>query len=146
MHKSEKPEARESAASAELAERGSSKGPAGRRSCRVTISIPVVVYGKGLDDKMFYEETSTQVVNAHGGLIMLHTPIKRHQDVMLVNPKKATEVNCHVVFLKAAGPSQFEVGLEFEVPQPRFWGIAFPPPDWNNADRKRPDATQRPHK
>jgi hypothetical protein len=30
-----------------------------------------------------------------------------------------------------------EVGLEFAEASPRFWKIAFPPDDWNPADRKR---------
>lgn len=143
MHKLEKLEAEAKVAPAEVTKAGASKGPMGRRSSRVTISIPVTVYGKGSDGKVFFEETSTQIVNAHGGLLLLNTLISRNQIVILVNRKKGSEVNCRVVFLKSIGPSQHEVGLEFDSPQPRFWGITFPPPDWNNADRKRPQPNQK---
>jgi hypothetical protein len=33
-----------------------------------------------------------------------------------------------------------ELGIEFLEPQPRFWGIAFPPEDWSRAERKMPAA------
>ncbi len=114
-----------------------------RRSSRVTVAIPIVVYGKGPDKKMFYEEATTQVVNAHGGLLMLRTAVTRQQSLVLLNPKKGEEVSCCVISVKDAGTGRSEVIVEFDEASPRFWGIAFPPPDWSNADRKRPQAQSK---
>ncbi len=124
-------------------EQRSDRRPTERRSSRVTLAIPIVVYGKGPDNKMFHEKTTTQVVNAHGGLFMLRIAVTRQQRLVLLNPKKGEEVSCCVIFVKDAGTGQSEVGVEFDAPAPRFWGIAFPPPDWNNADRKRPQAQSK---
>ncbi len=107
------------------------------------MAIPIVVYGKGLDKKMFCEEATTQVVNAHGGLLVLRTAVTRQQRLVLLNPKKGEEVSCCVISAKDAGAGQSEVVVEFDEASPRFWGIAFPPPDWSNADRKRPQAQSK---
>ncbi len=124
-------------------EQRSDRRPTERRSSRVTLAIPIVVYGKGPDNKMFYEEATTQVVNAHGGLLILRTAVTRQQRLVLRNPKKGEEVRCCVTYLKDTQTGPSEVGVEFDAPAPRFWGIAFPPPDWNNADRKRPQAQSK---
>jgi hypothetical protein len=134
-------EHRKHAEMADLTERKTKTGPEGRRSFRVTIAIPVVVYGRGPDARIFYEETSTQVVNAHGGRVTMHAQVARGQEVVLVNRKNGREVSCRVVYYRARGASPHEVGLEFDAPEPRFWGINFPPPDWENAYRKRSDGS-----
>lgn len=116
-----------------------------RRSARVTINIPIQVYGQGQDNKIFREETTTSVVSGHGAVIMLNASIVKGQRLVMTNPKKGTEADCHVIYSKPAEMGRSEVAVEFDTPSPNFWGIAFPPPDWNNADRKRPSVTpQRP--
>ena len=109
-----------------------------RRSSRATIDIPVEVYGQGSDGKVFHEETRTLVVNAYGALVLLAAGISLKQAVLLVNKKTRNEIECRVAYRKEIEKGPAEVGIEFVNPSPRFWGIAFPPEDWNRAQRKQP--------
>jgi len=103
----------------------------------VTIDIPVEVYGRGPDGRVFREETCTLVVNAHGALVTLATVVALKQMVLLVHKKACTEIRCRVAYRKEIEKGRAEVGVEFVTPSPRFWGIAFPPEDWNRAERKQ---------
>jgi len=117
-----------------------------RRSSRVTIAIPVVVYGRGPDQQIFVEEVTTTVVNAHGGKFTIRAPLGRQEVVVLKNPRTGVEAKCRMVSLKDSAPGQHEAGVEFVEPAPRFWGIAFPPADWIKSERRLPpDPKQRAH-
>ena len=71
-----------------------------RRSSRVTIAIPVVVYGKGPDQSIFVEEVTTTVVNAHGGMFTLRAAVTRQDTVVLKNPRTGVEAKCRMVYVK----------------------------------------------
>ena len=118
------------------------KGPSGlstkRRSSRVAIDMPVEVFAQAVDGKVFREETRTTTVNAHGALLVLGSAIQIKPSVLLINKTTRIEVQCRVVSLKEMEKGKAELCVEFVIPQPQFWGISFPPEDWNNADRKRP--------
>src|ERR1700719_755809 len=115
-----------------------------RRSVRVVIDIPVSVFGQDSDGKIFGEKTKTVTVNAHGALVIVKTNIDPQKPVLLQNTKTGAETQCHVAYRKEGERGLLEVGLEFEQALPRFWGINFPPEDWNPADRKRPPRSQTP--
>ncbi len=117
---------------------GQASRAAKRRSTRVTIDIPVEVYGQGPDGSIFHEESWTLLVNAHGALVTLATPVALEQMVLLVHEKTRNEMECRVAYRKEIEKGRAEVAVEFVTPSPRFWGIAFPPDDWNRAERKRP--------
>jgi hypothetical protein len=120
-----------------------------RRSMRVVIDVPVTVFGQTSDGKIFEEKTKTVTVNAHGGLIVVKTNIDPQKPMLLVNTKTGSEMQCHIVFRKEIEAGLLEIGLAFERPFPRFWGINFPPEDWNPADRKkaaRPQPISNPNK
>ncbi len=118
------------------------KGPANpstkRRSSRVAIDMPVEIFGQAVNGKVFREETRTTTVNAHGALLVLGSPVQIKPSVLLINKTTRIEVQCRVISLKETEKGKVELGVEFVIPQPRFWGISFPPEDWNNADRKKP--------
>lgn len=114
-----------------------------RRSSRVAIDMPVMVFGQQLNGKVFSEETRTSVVSAHGALIVFTSEVQIKPSVLLVNKISKMEAQCRVVSQKDTEKGKSELGLEFVDPQPRFWGIAFPPEDWNNADRKMPGSQSR---
>ena len=114
-----------------------SSGAIKRRSSRVTIDIPVEVYGQGSDGKLFHEETRTQVVNAHGALVLLKTEVRVKQVLLVINKKTRRETQCRVAYRKELQKGRAEVGMEFLDPSPGFWGVGFPPEDWNRAERKR---------
>jgi len=126
-----------------LAPRRVSNSPAARRSSRVAIDMPVEIFGQASSGKVFREETRTIVVNAHGALLMMTSIPLIKPSVLLVNKKTRTEAQCRVIFQKETEPGKGEMSVEFVDPQPRFWGIAFPPEDWNNADRKKPPSITR---
>jgi len=63
--------------------------------------------------------------------------------ILLINKKTGREAQCRLVHQKRIGIGQYELGIEFIIPQPRFWGIAFPPEDWSRAERKIPAFTPR---
>jgi len=109
-----------------------------RRSSRVAIDMPVVLFGQQVNGKVFTEDTRTTIVNAHGALLTLALGAEIKPSLLLINRTTKAEVQCRVVFQKEMEKGKVELGVEFLEPQPRFWGIAFPPEDWNNADRKKP--------
>ena len=115
-----------------------------RRSARVAIDFPVMVFGQNSDGRIFAEKTKTMAVNAHGALIELGTRVDPQKPVYLENTKIGSEVQCRIVFQKENRKDKFEVGLEFATPFARFWGMNFPPDDWNPADRKKVTSPLRP--
>ncbi|MGD0906731.1 MAG: hypothetical protein ABSA96_04060 [Candidatus Acidiferrales bacterium] len=109
----------------------------------MAIEMPVEIFGQASDGKVFREETRTLVVNAHGGLLVMTSFPVVKPSILLVNKKTRMEVQCRVIFQKETEQGKGEMSVEFVDPQPRFWGIAFPPEDWNNADRKKPPSITR---
>jgi hypothetical protein len=118
--------------------KGPSPSPIARRSLRVTIDMPVEVVGQSVNGKAFRQETRTTVVNAHGAQLILPTSVEIQSSILLRNTKTGAEVQCRVVYQKRIESEKAELGVEFLEPQPRFWGIAFPPEDWSRAERKMP--------
>lgn len=108
-----------------------------RRSHRVHITMPVLIRGKRAGQP-FEEQTQTISVSAHGCMVRMATPVARAQEVSIVNTKTAEELPCTVSFLGQRDGGKMEVGVEFAEPSPVFWRIAFPPENWNPAERKRP--------
>jgi hypothetical protein len=108
-----------------------------RRSARVVIDIPVTVFGQDSDGKIFGEITKTLTVSAHGCLVRVNTVIDPQKPALLVNTKTGAEIQCRIAYRKEIEPGLHEIGLDFEQPVPRFWGVNFPPEDWNPADRKK---------
>ncbi len=49
----------------------------GRRSKRLALSVPVVVYGQLRDKSTLREKTQTLLVSALGGMLALTAPVRR---------------------------------------------------------------------
>jgi len=124
---------------------GEARPASNRRSSRVMIDIPVTVFGRSPDGKILTENATTLTVNAHGGLVSLKTDIDVQEPALLVHTKVGTEIRCRVAFRKKIDKERFEIGFEFIEPNPTFWGINFPPEDWNPADRKRAEPLSKPN-
>jgi len=107
------------------------------RTTRVQIAIPVFIYGNNEYGPPFREITETASVNANGCLIALATPVVKAQPLLLTNIKTNEDMHCTVVTMGNIVNGKTEVGLRFGQPSPRFWGIGFPPEDWDPAERKR---------
>lgn len=97
---------------------------------RVLLSVPVVACGELSDGKKFEEETRTLLVNAHGALIALTTPLKPNHQITLSHKISKEEQLCKVVYLGNVQGAKRQIGIEFVNPSPQFWRIDFPPEDW----------------
>lgn len=121
-----------------------SRPAAKRRSSRVVIDIPVTLFAQSPQHRMFEEQTKTLTVSAHGALIFLQTELDPQKPVLITNQMTGSEAQCRVAHRKEIRSGGIELGLEFAQPLPKFWGIHFPPEDWNSAERKIPTSSRRP--
>lgn len=102
-----------------------------RRSERLLLQIPVLVYGKRENEEAFRERTHTLVINAHGALLTMTTPVALRQVIGLENVATGAERESAVVFVGERKDGHTHVGVEFLAPDPAFWNIKFPPVSWN---------------
>ncbi len=105
-----------------------------RRSMRVLLSVPIGVSGKNTSGQDFNEQTRTLVVNAHGALISLATPVTAGQQIVISNRATQKSLACRIVYLGAPQAGKVQMGIEFETPCPLFWQIDFPPEDWETPE------------
>lgn len=123
-----------------------------RRSQRIILSVRVVVSGKRANGVAFSERTTTQVVNTHGALILLHEPVVVGQLLSVTHVGTGEELVCTVVDINPGQLEAPEIGVEFVHPNARFWRVSFPPEDWSPrspyakrlGDRSIPVATPPP--
>src|SRR3989454_285792 len=108
-----------------------------RRSQRVLMTIPVPVSGKTGAGSPFEEETHTRAISAHGALIPVLTTVYRGQRLTLSNIQTKAALECVVAHIARDQSGHLQVGLEFMLPNPIFWHVAFPPKDWTP---RHPDA------
>jgi PilZ domain len=108
-----------------------------RRSHRVLMKIPVQVSGQAGAASPFEEETHTLAISAHGALIVVTEPMYRGQRFNLSNIQTKAALECVVVHVERISGEQSRVGVEFMLPNPTFWRVAFPPKDWTP---RHPDA------
>ena len=94
------------------------------------LQIPVVVQATTRDGKSVRENTQTEVVNAHGGLLKLKMEVKTGQPILLINERAKLQQACKVVRVETSEAGNSAVAFEFDEPTPQFWPIVFPPADW----------------
>jgi len=92
-----------------------------RSSERMSLRIPVVVYGFTKDHGAFHEETETQTVNSSGALVMLKTKLAIGDSVFLMQKGSGLEQEVRVVYLEAYTDRETKIGLAFKCPIPEFW-------------------------
>jgi len=114
-----------------------------RRSQRILFAVPVRVSGNLPNGTHFAEHTSTLIVNAHGGLILLKAPVSEGKNLTIRNMRTAEEITCAVVDVNPGVKGIAEVGVEFEGPNPRFWRASFPPADWSPRSPEAKQATSK---
>ncbi|HVH69825.1 MAG TPA: PilZ domain-containing protein [Candidatus Dormibacteraeota bacterium] len=113
-----------------------------RRSQRVLMKVPVRVSVQVGTTPLVEEETYTLAVSAHGALIAVSAPMYRGQRLTLSNPLTKDSLECVVAHIDRFPNEQVKVGVEFLLPNPTFWHVAFPPKDWSP---RHPDAKRQPH-
>jgi hypothetical protein len=112
------------------------------QSKRISMAIPVFIYGCKEDANPFRELTRTLVVDVSGGLIELESPVVNGLRVLAVNENTGENVECRVVCSQRSCNGKAEVGIIFGKPAPNFWGIKFPSEDWNPGQSKYANARQ----
>jgi hypothetical protein len=107
-------------------------GADARRSQRVVLRVGILVRVNVPGEPPLTEDTFTLVVNAHGALISLAMRVHPGQKLMLRNWGTAKEQDCRVIHVKENPFGKKEVGIAFPFPNPHFWNLDFPPPDWKS--------------
>jgi hypothetical protein len=104
----------------------------GRRSTRLSISIPVIISGVDTDGNDFRESVRTLIVNKHGGKIGTAHHLALGTEVTVENAALSVVAKANVVWLsgKHYSGDLHHVGLQLIEAQ-NVWGIAFPPDDWS---------------
>jgi hypothetical protein len=108
-----------------------------RRSQRVLMTVPVRVSGQTDAGLPFEEETHTRAISAHGALILMSTQVPRGQRLNLSNVHTKAALECVVAHIDRRPGEHLQAGVEFTMPNPMFWRVAFPPKDWTP---RHPDA------
>jgi hypothetical protein len=97
--------------------------PGPRASTRISLHVPVLVYGWSKDDSSFHEEASTILVNASGALVPLAARVALGDTVFLVNKSTQREQECRVAYLGTDARGKARAGLAFRQPTPNFWRV-----------------------
>jgi hypothetical protein len=101
-----------------------------RRSQRVLMKIPVRVSFHAGSVPLSEEETHTLAVSAHGALIAVSASLYRGQRLTLSNVQTKGSLECVVAHIDHFPGEPIKLGVEFLLPNPTFWRVAFPPKDW----------------
>jgi hypothetical protein len=112
-----------------------------RRSQRILLCVPIMVSGQRSNGTSFSEQTKTQVVNAHGALILLREKVAVGQKLRIQNLGTSEELACTVTDIDS-GSEAPQIGVGFAQPCAHFWRVSFPPVDWSphNSEAKRVSA------
>jgi hypothetical protein len=92
-----------------------------RASERLSMRVPVVVYGFAKNSGAFHEDTETLTVNASGGLVMLKAKLELGDSVFLIHKASRHELEVRVAYLDRYSEHETKVGLAFKQPIHDFW-------------------------
>jgi hypothetical protein len=92
--------------------------------------VSVVVRPQTVEKNARAEKTETLVVNAHGALLLLATPVAINEFVIVQNVKTGEELLCRVTLVGPSLMGKTQVAVEFIKPAPDFWGVDPPPKSW----------------
>src|SRR5258708_3912663 len=97
---------------------------------------------RNLSQQGCYVDTSkplpqTRAISAHGALILISAQVYRGQRLTLSNVQTKAALECIVAHIDRRKGEHAQVGVEFTLPNPVFWHVAFPPKDWTP---RHPDA------
>jgi hypothetical protein len=93
-----------------------------RQSSRISMYVPVFVYGYTASDEPFHQHTNTLQVNVNGGLLHLNANVRYGQKLLVMNRVTHEEQPCYVVTLaRGSRHSDVRVGVAFANSAPGFW-------------------------
>ena len=102
-----------------------------RKSQRMLMRTTVRVSGYDELGSSFKENTFTISISPLGALILISSPVKMGQRLVLLNKQTKAFVECTVVHKGEKQAEGLEVGVQFASPNPTFWSVRFPPSDWS---------------
>jgi PilZ domain len=111
-----------------------------RKGQRILMPIAVRVSGYDEPGSSFKENTHTISISPLGALILISASVKIGQRLVLSNIRTKALVECIVVHKGERQDGGLEVGLQFGLPNPTFWGVTFPPSDWSS---QHPDSKSK---
>ena len=112
-----------------------------RRSARVLLDVPLLIWGESPEQPVFREETFTVTVSAHGALVMLAAKVFLRQRVVLRKLTDTIEIRGKIAYVGMPYAGLTQVGIELDRPSPEFWPVHEPPPDWMvSSGQSVPDA------
>jgi hypothetical protein len=94
-----------------------------RSSPRISIHIPVMVYGWSQHEISFHESTTTLLVNASGGLVTLAAKVGVGDTLFVVNQTTREEQECRVAYVGPEFEGKLRIGFAFKRQAPSFWKI-----------------------
>ena len=92
-----------------------------RRSQRSLQFVPLVVRGESVGNRIFWEDTLTTNISAHGALVILAAKVGVGQKLVLMNPKSWQEESVRVTRLGTFDGKRTQVAVEFAQAAPDFW-------------------------
>jgi len=92
-----------------------------RSTTRMSLRIPVVVYGFTKNTGAFHEETETHMVNSSGALVMLKAKLEIGDSVFLIRKGSGNEQEVRVAYLESYSERETKVGLAIKHPIQDFW-------------------------
>lgn len=97
--------------------------PQPRSSKRMSLHVPVLVYGWSKDEGSFHEETTTILVNASGGLLGLSSRVALGDTIFITNKTTQQEQECRLAYVARDVHGKLRVAVAFKHPAPHFWRI-----------------------
>src|SRR6267154_1926842 len=92
-----------------------------RSSERISMRVPVVIYGFAGKGGAFHEDAETVLVNSSGALVTLKAKLALGDTVFLIHKSSRQEQEVRVVYLDAYSDRETRVGLAFKKPISDFW-------------------------
>ncbi len=104
---------------------------AGRRSTRLSISIPITISGTDASGQAFRENARTLVINNHGAKLATVHHLILGSEVTVENRALGRTARANIVWTgdRRSPKDIMEVGIQLLEAQ-NIWGIQFPPDDW----------------
>jgi hypothetical protein len=97
-----------------------------RKDQRILMPIAVRVSGYGELGSSFKENTHTIIISPLGALILILASVRIGQRLVLSNIRTRAIVECTVAHKGKRQDGGLQVGLQFVLPNPIFWGVTFP--------------------
>jgi hypothetical protein len=98
-----------------------------RRSDRVSVELPIQMFGSDATGRVFFEEGRATVVNRDGAKIEVARKLAPQQELTIKCLETGREAEVRVVGQIEAGPQGYTYGISLIDPETNPWGIEFPP-------------------